>query len=349
MYITRESVFISALRCFCIAFAAILGVTLAVFLVVVGFAFLSNPVVIPERANLVVAPDAQGHRELLPSNAPVVLRIDFHGEIGVGDLKYQVIENILLDSQEDLLRNGRVKAILLHMNTPGGAADDADVIYRLLMNYKQKYKVPIYAFVEGLCASGGVYITSAADKIFATPASIIGSVGVLMGPIFNVSKLMDNWGVESRSLTQGKDKDMLNPFRPWQTGEDACLQTITASLYDQFVSIVVNARPRLDRDKLINEYGAQVYLSMEAQNLGYIDVADADYGSAISELTTAAGISNTTSYQVFKLVPQRRLLDELTYGSSMLLSGKITHTLQIGTKAENELSGKFLYLYQPIH
>ena len=67
---------------------------------------------------------------------------------------------------------------------PGGAADDSVGIYRALCEYKKKYNVPIYAFVDGLCASGGMYIACAADKIYATPSSVIGSVGVIMGPLF---------------------------------------------------------------------------------------------------------------------------------------------------------------------
>lgn len=65
---------------------------------------------------------------------------------------------------------------LVYINTPGGTVVDADGIYRALLEYKTKYDVPIYAYIDGLCASGGMYVALAADKIFASDVSLIGSV-----------------------------------------------------------------------------------------------------------------------------------------------------------------------------
>jgi protease IV len=235
---------------------------------------------------------------------------------------------------------------LLYINTPGGTVDDANGIYRALLDYKQKYQVPIYAYVEGMCASGGMYIACAADRIFASSSSVIGSVGVILGPTFNFSGLMDKYGVQALTITKGKDKDMLNPFRPWQPGEDASIRDYIADIYDQFVSIVTNARPRLDRDKLINEYGAQIYVAKKAQAFGYIDVADSDYNAAVAELAKAAKISDDQVYQVVTITPVHPFLAELAEGKLSLLDGKITHHFQVGPMS-SELSGRILYLYQP--
>ena len=135
------------------------------------------------------------NREFLHSPAPVILKIDIDGVIGIGDLTYKKIQNSLLDSREGLLAPNRVKALLLYIDSPGGSADDADDIYRAILSYKKKYQVPVYAFVDGMCASGGMYIACAADRIFSTPTSVIGSVGVLLGPTFNFSGLMERYGV----------------------------------------------------------------------------------------------------------------------------------------------------------
>jgi signal peptide peptidase SppA len=257
------------------------------------------------------------------------------------------IESMLLNSHSDLLSGGRVKGILLHMDTPGGEVSNADGIYRALLAYKKKYNVPVYAYVDGMCASGGMYIASAADKILASPSSVIGSIGVIIGPTFNFSGLMDQYGVQAMTITQGKDKDMLNPFRPWKPGEDRCLQTITADLYNQFVDIVLQARPMMDKQRLINEYGAQIYIATEAQKLGYIDDAASSYYSAIAELAKAAQIPDDHPYQVVNLEPQHLFFANFTDMKTNLLSGKITHIFQMGPYMNSELSGKFLYLYQP--
>ena len=210
------------------------------------------------------------------------------------------------------------------MDTPGGTVTDSDAIYRALMEYKQKYKIPIYAFVDGLCASGGMYITSAADKIFATSSSVIGSVGVIIGPMFNVSQLMDKYGVHALNITAGKDKDMLSPFRPWKEGEDSSLRAITEALYQQFLSIVTSARPHLDKDKLINTYGAQIYDAALAEQYGYIEAANSSYSSALAALASVAQLEEH-HYQVFQISPPHFFFSDLASEKLELLRGKVTH------------------------
>lgn len=347
MEFARESIIVNAVRTFCKSFAAILGIFIALSIVFIGLMLFSSPDIYPPQSSLVISPDANGNRALLPSNTPVILKIDITGVIGLGDLTTSKIQNSLFDSREGMLSNNRVKALLLYINTPGGTVDDADGIYRSLLDYKKKYQIPIYAYVDGMCASGGMYIASAADKIFASAPSVIGSVGVILGPAFNFSGLMDKYGIQAMTITQGKDKDMLSPFRPWVPGEDDSLRTITADLYERFTTIVTSARKELNKDKLINDYGAQVYIAKKAMQLGYIDVADSDYATSILELSQAANIPQDHPYQVVTLGPSHSFLADLTQGKSSLLNGKITHQLQLNSSMHSELSGKFLYLYQP--
>jgi len=348
MEVARESIFISAVRTFCKVIGGILGILIGGLLILFVLMMFSSPDIYPPKSSLVISPDANGNRNLLAHNAPVLLKLDIKGIVGQGDLTTDKFQNSLFDSREGMLAGNRVKGILLHINTPGGVADDADAIYRELMAYKQKYQVPIYAYVDGLCASGGMYIASAADKIFATPSSVIGSIGVILGPTFNVSGLMDRYGVQSLTITQGLDKDMLNPFRPWQPGEDACLRSITAALYERFVGIVTGARTNLDREKLVNEYGAKVFIASTAQTLGYIDSGSSDYTIAIAELAKEAKISEGQSYQVMTIEPVHSFLSDLTQERLSLLSGKVTHHFQINAFMNSELSGRFLYLYNPL-
>jgi len=344
MNLTRESIFVGALRSFCTAFAAILGVLVGFFIIAFVVMAAAGPTFLPPKPEFQIAPDAEGKRDLLSGSAPAILRIDVHGVIGMGDMTSEKFQDVLIDSRADLLRGDRVKAVFLHIDTPGGTVTDADAIYRALLNYKAQYKVPIYAFVDGLCASGGMYIASAADKVFATSSSVIGSVGVIMGPSFNFSEAMTKFGISSLTLTEGKDKDMLNPFRPWQPGEDASLRAVMASLYERFVGIVTQARPRLAKDKLVGDYGAQVFIASTAQQLGYIDVAGSDYSHSLSALAEAAGIGGHP-YQVVQLLMPHPFLSSLTH--SLFSTGKVKHTLELSPTLNPELSGKLLYMYQP--
>jgi signal peptide peptidase SppA len=344
MNFVRESIFVGAVRSFCTALAMILGVAFAIGIVGIAFAFIVGPQYVPPKADPTIMPDAMGQRSLLPGHSPAILRIDLRGVIGIGDLTGDKIENILLDSREDFLKGDRVKAILLYINTPGGTSDDCDVIYRALLNYKTKYHVPIYAYVEGMCASAGMYIACTADKIYASSESIIGSVGVRLGPVFNFSEAMTKVGVGQITLIEGKDKDALNPFRPWAPNEDTDIKEIMAVLYDRFLTIVTAARPKLTKEQLINTYGAHIFAAKKAEELGYIDASDMDYSRSLTDLAVAAQIGEA-SYQVVQLIPQHPFLTGLTQSIS---PHKFLQSIGLASPVHHpNLSGKFLYLYQP--
>lgn len=345
----NQSIFSFTVRAFCKSFALVIGFLAALALVVFLFAFLSDDISTPDRSKLTVSADAQGSRELLPNTAPVILKINITGVIGEGNLTDQKINNLLLASREGALKDNRVKAILLYMNSPGGTANDADVIYRSLLEYKERHHVPIYTYVEGLCASGGMYIAAASDRILASSESIIGSVGVLLGPTFNVVDTMEKIGVKALTITEGKDKDALNPFRPWGPGEADSIKRITLALYERFVSIVLAARPVMDRESLIQDYGAQVFIAEEAEAIGFIDDGNSSYSSALRELAAAANIKETEKYQVLHIESTHGIISELAQGRAPFLTGKIKHTFPLGPNISSEMSGKFLYLYTPIH
>ena len=271
MDIKRESIFVSAIRAFFNTFCGMFAIIVAIVVSVAIFIFTFKPPMTSEKTTLVIGADAKGNRNLLPVNAPVIFRINIHGIIGSKELNSKTIEAQLLDSREGIFKGDRVKAIFLHINSPGGTAIDSYNIYNQLVTYKEKYKTPIFAYVDGMCASGGMMIGCSADKILSNPVGIIGSVGVKMGPFFNIAGLMENYGVKQLTLTKGLDKDMLNPYREWDPKEDKSIQQIIAHDYNMFVNLVSKSRPRLDRYKLINEYGAQVFDPVKAQKYGYID------------------------------------------------------------------------------
>jgi protease-4 len=347
MQFTRESIFLGTIRSFLNGFAIFLGILVALSVGAIVFFSMSEPDLYPPAAHATIAPDAKGSRRLLAASSPVILRIDIHGTIGDVYLTSSDFENLLLDSREELLQNNRVKGILLHIDTPGGTESDVSTIHRLILDYKAKYNVPVFAYIDGICASGGIYVACACDKIFATPWSIIGSVGVLFPPHFNFSEAMERWGIQSVTLTEGKDKDMLNPFRPWAPNESSSLQPILANLYSQFVDVVTTARPRLDKQKLIDVYGAQVFVADTALEYGYIDSTTTTYSDTLKALAVAAGLKEDESYQVIQLAAPHSLLVDLFKARSTFFQGKIVHTLQTHPSLPPELCGQPLYLYLP--
>ncbi len=273
----RESIVHASLRTFFVSLCWVIGIATGIFLIMLLFSLAETTETTPSADFTAdVAPNAEGERKILSKNAPVILKVNIDGTIGEMGLTQQKIEKLLIESREGNLKNDRVKAILLNINTPGGTVNDADGIYRALNNYKKRHNVPVYAFVDGMCASGGMYVASAADKIYATDVSLIGSVGVIAPSYYNLTDLLQKVGVQTLTISAGKGKDELNPLRPWKEGEDAQVKELINYYYGYFVDIVTKARPKLTKDKLVADYGASIFPAQKAQEYGYIDKAGAD-------------------------------------------------------------------------
>lgn len=343
-YRPRESIIVSSIRAFMKMFFGLMGIFIAVFVMGLVYSNVSTPIVLEEKTTLNILNDAEGKREVLPSTTPVILEINLHGKIGdARGTDATIFRNILNDSRTGHLAGNRVKGILLNFNTPGGTVVDSEAIYEMLNEYKKRYDVPVYAFVEGLCASGGMYIASSSDKIFAGPSSIIGSIGVVIGPFFNVYETMEKWGVHAKTITEGLDKDMLNPTRPWKEGESSSIQAVTAFMYNRFVDIVTKARPQLDKTKLIEEYGARIFDCITAQKLGYVDVAMSSRDEALKELLIAAKVDHAKSYQVVSLSPKNAWMSEFVSSESPIFTGKIKHTVEADKLLQQPC---FIYQYE---
>ncbi len=348
MEISKESIFISSIRTFFHTLLGTIGIFLALIPIIIFSSIFSSSDKMANQKNIInILPDLNGNDSFVSPSAPVVLQINIEGVIGMDDMNGKVIKSQLIESRKGLLKKDRVKAILLNLNTPGGGVNDSDIIYRSLLEYKAKFKVPIYAYVNGLCASGGMYIASAADKIYSSPVGIIGSVGVIAGQFFNFTELMKKIGVESRIVSEGKNKDMMSPFRQWKEGEDTSFKNLAVYIYERFVNIVTTARPNLSKEKLINEYGAAVFDPIKAKEYGYIDEANMSYEDTLAALLKAANIDPEKSYQVIEMQSKHRWLFDLFSGKSPIFSGKIKHVLNINGEESSQLKDSLLYLYQP--
>src|SRR5512137_2338726 len=127
-----------------------------------------------------------------------------------------------------------IAGVILRINSPGGTVTASDLILHELLGFKARKKVPIYACITGIGASGGYYIATAADEISAHPTSITGSIGVLVMR-FNVEGLLGKIGVTEKTVKSGDKKDLLSPFRPATPEEEKIMQTIITSLYQRFL------------------------------------------------------------------------------------------------------------------
>ncbi|GAB4234717.1 MAG: S49 family peptidase [Chlamydiales bacterium] len=349
MHHQHETILRHFFRKMLISFAGVIGFFAALFFLIVSLSlfFNQNDKETPEPKNkIVMLPDANGNLKKLMHSTSLILQLEIDGIIGLEELDRESIRQKLFESRRGDLKN-RIKGILLYINTPGGTVLDSDEIYRSLKEYKEEFKIPVYAYVEGLCASGGMYIACAADKVYSSDVSIIGSVGVLLPTVMNFYDLLKSLGIDTKTITSGKFKDALNPFRPWKEGEDEMYRNIVEHYYKQFVDIVTENRSQITRQELIENFGAKVFPAEQAKRYGYIDVNGASRDSTLKELVIAAGIKDKEEYQVIRLEEKGGIL-EYFKGASAYFTGGITHTIRIENSVDPRLQQHpCLYLYHP--
>ena len=188
-------------------------------------------------AVLVLVVDWGGPEKLVDGKHTALINV--RGTIeATGDASAEKINGALQSAFEDKGTAG----IIMRINSPGGSPVQSGIVYDEIRRLRGKHpEIPLYVVVEDLCASGGYYIASAADKIFVDKASIVGSIGVLMDG-FGFTGAMDKFGVERRLLTAGVNKGFLDPFSPQDEKQKAHAQILLGEIHGQFIEVVRKGR-----------------------------------------------------------------------------------------------------------
>ncbi|HGG60580.1 MAG TPA: signal peptide peptidase SppA [Gammaproteobacteria bacterium] len=195
------------------------------------------------------------------------------------------------------------KGVVLEINSPGGAPVQAASIYQEIRRLRKKHKdIPLYAVVSDLCASGGYYVAAAADKIYAAKASIVGSIGVRMDS-FGVTRLADKLGIESRTITAGENKALLDPFRPENPEQRAHLQNMLDQVHQLFISDVKAGRGDRLKTDAPGLFSGLIWTGEEAKRLGLID----DFGDTDFVAREVIGEKTVVEYE-----GKKDLLEQLT-------------------------------------
>ncbi|MCH9621823.1 MAG: hypothetical protein S4CHLAM20_12510 [Chlamydiia bacterium] len=296
----KESFFYHLVRKFFGSFASFLGFFIAflIFVCLLGYSMGGSSPATESMLPMKVKNARTGYEEHLAKNSAVILQINIEDVIGkssnpLGSSK--MVSKILQQPTLYGIKKDRIKGIMIHINSPGGGVYDSDSIYTSIMDYKQKMGIPVHAWTNNLCASGGYYIACASDYISADTITIIGSVGVISPPKFNFYKAMQEYGISQTTVSAGKNKQHFPMFSPMPKGTESYNDFIVIinTFYDKFLDIVSNARSSkgLTQDKL-RELGATVYMSEEAQRLGYIDAANVQYQGAINHFIESMELKN---------------------------------------------------------
>src|SRR3954467_9835466 len=145
-------------------------------------------------------------------------------------------------SLQAAFKDKNTQGVIMRINSPGGSPVQSQTIYDEMRRLRKKYPdIPLYVVVEDICASGGYFVASGADRIYVGRASIVGSIGVLMNG-FGFTGLMDKLGVERRLITAGKNKGMLDPFSPADAKDVQHAKVLINDVHQQFISAVKDGR-----------------------------------------------------------------------------------------------------------
>ena len=185
-----------------------------------------------------------------------------------------------------------VKAIILHINSPGGGAAASQEIYHEVLRVRQEKKKKIIASIESVGASGAYYIASGCDKIYANDASVVGSIGVIM-EWTNYGDLMRWAKLKNVVIHAGELKDAGDPSRDLTPKEQAYFQSLVDNMYTQFVHDVATGRHSSD-DKIRPLATGQVWTGQQSLPLGLIDKVGG-YRVALLETAKDVGISGEPS------------------------------------------------------
>jgi protease-4 len=197
-----------------------------------------------------------------------------HKNLPIGDKVALVrIEGPIIDSKEtidtlkDYVKDISVKAIVLRIDSPGGAVAPSQEIYEEVR--KAVAKKTIVVSMGSVAASGGYYIAAPATKIMANPGTLTGSIGVIM-EIPNMEGLMNKIGVKSEVIKSGRHKDIASVFRRINPEEREILQSVLDNVHDQFINAVAEGRKML-REDVQKIADGRVYTGEQALKVGLVD------------------------------------------------------------------------------
>jgi protease-4 len=195
----------------------------------------------------------------------VIMNVRESGLFGSGENPVSLFREKLQEAADDK----HVKAVVLRLNSPGGAVTASDIMYQDLLHFRQRTHKPVVACMMDVAASGAYYLAMASDRIYAHPSTVTGSIGVIMN-LYNASGLFAKIGVSTDPIKSGPNKDIGNPGRPMTEEERAILQGMVNSFYGQFVEVVARGR-NLPEDRVRALADGRVYTGVDAKKLGLVD------------------------------------------------------------------------------
>jgi len=224
----------------------------------------------------------------ISASGPYIATIYVEGTILAGQtdtfglpIGYQ--HNWTLEKIDELTADPNNRALIIFVDSPGGGVYESDELYLKLKDYKEMTGRPVYSVMGSMAASGGYYISAAADKIVANRNTWTGSIGVTIGTLYDISALLEEYGVKTVTITAGSNKAMGSIVEPLTTEQQAIFQSLVDDAYEQFTGIVSEERG-IDLNAVKKLADGRVYTAKQALELGLVD-SIGTFDEALDEMT----------------------------------------------------------------
>jgi protease-4 len=212
----------------------------------------------------------------------------FGGKIGVVDLEGVIMDpSTVVQQLKKFNEDDSIKAILLHVNSPGGGVAASEEIYREVKRIRDQKKKPINASIETVGASGAYYVSSATTKIYADKGSIVGSIGVIAEWV-NYGDLLRWAKLKPITMKAGEFKDTGSPTRDMTPAEQAYMQALIDNMHTQFIQAVADGR-KAKVENIRSIANGKVWTGEQALSMNLIDQLG-DFQDAVTDTAKSVGI-----------------------------------------------------------
>jgi protease-4 len=229
----------------------------------------------------------------------------------------------VLKTIREFAEEEHIKAVVVRIDSPGGAVGPSQEIYSALRHLTAKKHV--VASMGSVAASGGFYIACAAEKVYANPGTLTGSIGVIF-EIPNVSGLMKWAGVEMRTLTAGKRKDSGSMFRDMTPEERSYLEDVLKDVHEQFIEAVADGR-KLKVDEVRPSADGRVFTGRQAKELKLVDELGG-FEDAVAAAGKMAGMTDEPPELEYPHKDKKLLEELLGNGARSMVGGAASSVLE---------------------
>lgn len=236
------------------------------------------------------------------------------GTIGDSDENYN--QQYILENIDSMIENDSNEGLMLYVDTPGGGVYESDEVYLKIREYQKETKRPVYAYFASQATSGGYYISAPADKILANRNCWTGSIGVTMGTIYDISGLLEKYGIKSESITSGPNKAMGSLTEPMTDQQREIWQSMVDEAYDQFVGIVADGR-KLDESYVRSIADGRIYTARQAKANKLVDDVVDTYDDAVAQMQKDCDLEDAEVYE-FCYQPDESLFSSLVTSAKKL-------------------------------